>query len=116
MRHPFADRDLVEFLVALPCALKVDPACSKALLKEALGDALPRVVRQRANKSDYMAVVRHRVDRGRCIERVRQSGVRLPHVDYAQLFLDAETCLESMPEFLLLNLARLHTFAAQATS
>ena len=41
LRHPFADRRLVEFLVSLPVAVKSDPLRSKALLRGALAGHAP---------------------------------------------------------------------------
>jgi asparagine synthase (glutamine-hydrolysing) len=113
MRHPFADRDLVEFLISLPSAVKSDPMRPKAVMVDSLGDLLPKVVQQRP-KSDYMAAVRQRVDPAGCIERIRTSGVRLPDVDYGQLFDDARSDPRSLPLFFLVNLTRVHTFAQRA--
>lgn len=113
LRHPFADRELVEFLVSLPCAVKGDPEVPKSLLLEALSHDLPENLRGRA-KSDYMAVVEHRVDRNLCFEMVRASRLRLPQVDYDRLFKEAENQPEMVPFMLLINLARIHRFAAIA--
>ena len=114
LRHPFADRDLVEFLISLPCAIKADDGRKKSLLLDAVGDDLPELVRNRP-KSDYMAAVRHRVDPARCLEGIRASNVRLPHLDYARLFGDGDSNPDSMPLFLLVHLARAHEFARRAT-
>lgn len=113
LRHPFADRELVEFLVSLRCAVKGDPEAPKSLLREALSDDLPGSVRDRG-KSDYMAVVQRRVDRNLCVEIVRASRLRLPHVDYKRLFEEAESHPELVPFVLLINLARIHLFAGIA--
>lgn len=112
LRHPFADRELVEFLVSLPCAIKSDPGRAKPLLVDAL-DCLSDVIHDRP-KSDYMAVVRRRVDPARCIEGIRASGVRLPGIDYQRLFDDGKSNPEGIPLFLLVNLARVHGFAQRA--
>jgi hypothetical protein len=113
MRHPFADRDLVEFLVSLPCAIKGDPGRAKHLLVEAFNNELPEIIHDRP-KSDYMTVVRHRVDPAWCIETIRASKIRLPHVEYARLLDDVEHSPETMPIPLLINLARVHEFARRA--
>ena len=113
LRHPFADRELVEFLVSLPCAVKGDPEVPKSLLLEALSEDLPENLRSRG-KSDYMAVAEHRVDRSLCFEMVRASRLRLPQVDYDRLFEEAESQPEMVPFVLLINLARMHRFAAIA--
>ena len=113
LRHPFADRELVEFLVSLPCAIKADPGRKKGLLLDALAEDLPKLLRERP-KSDYMAAVRRRVDPARCLQAIRASQVRLPHLDYARLFDDGETNPEGIPIFLIVNLARAHEFARRA--
>jgi asparagine synthase (glutamine-hydrolysing) len=113
LRHPFADRDLVEFLISLPCAIKADDGRKKSLLLDALGDDLPEVIRNRP-KSDYMAAVGHRVDPARCLEGIRASKVQLPYLDYARLFDDGEMNPDGIPIFLIVNLARAHEVARRA--
>jgi asparagine synthase (glutamine-hydrolysing) len=113
MRHPFADRQLVEFLISLPSAVKSDPVRPKAILTDSLKDLLPEILLQR-RKSDYMAVVRRRVDPATCIEVIRASGIRLPGIEYGRLFDDARSEPDMMPLFFLVNLARVHTFARHA--
>ncbi|HEX2827012.1 MAG TPA: asparagine synthase-related protein [Burkholderiales bacterium] len=114
LRHPFADRRLVEFLISLPCAIKSDPYHIKHLLVDALGDALPQALRDRP-KSDYMGIVARRVDRARCVETIRTSNVRLPHVDYARLLADGDAQPDRIPLILLVNLTRVHAFARVAS-
>ena len=114
LRHPFADRDFVEFLISLSGAIKSDPGRPKHLLVDALNADLPPIVRDRP-KSDYMAVVAQRVDRARCMEAVRRSRLRLPHVEYERLFDHGERNLENIPLFFLVCLARVHEFARRAT-
>jgi asparagine synthase (glutamine-hydrolysing) len=109
MRHPFADRQLVEFLISLPSAVKSDPTRAKSVLLDSLGDRLPGVLRDRP-KSDYMAVVRRRVDPAGCVEAIRRSGIRLPFVKYEQIFQEAQSDSERLL-FLLVNLTRVHEFA-----
>jgi asparagine synthase (glutamine-hydrolysing) len=113
LRHPFADRDLVDFLISLPCAIKGDPVRDKSFMMEAMGDALPESIRKRV-KSDYIDVVRERVDPALCLEVIRTSGVRLPDIDYARLFRDGDADPRSIPIYLLVNLARSHRFAGRA--
>jgi len=113
LRHPFADRKLVEFLVSLPVSIKSDPGRAKPLLVDALGDMLPEVIYTR-RKSDYMASVRERVEPRWCIDKVCASKIRLPHVEYTRLFEDRESHPEKLPLFFLVNLARVHEFARQA--
>jgi len=113
MRHPFADRELIEFLISLPPALKDDPKRPKALVLDSVGDLLPASLLQR-RKSDYMAVVRRRVDPARCVSVIRDSGVRLAGLDYERLFADVSTRSDAVPLFFLVNLARVHEFARHA--
>jgi asparagine synthase (glutamine-hydrolysing) len=113
LRHPFADRELVEFLISLPSALKSDPMRPKAVLVDSLSDLLPKAVQERP-KSDYMAAVRLRVDPAACIERIRASGVRLPGIEYGRLFEDARVDLDGVRLYFLVNLTRVHAFAQRA--
>jgi hypothetical protein len=113
LRHPFADRALVDFLASLPCAVKGDPGRPKSLLRDALEGVLPPALRERG-KGDYQVVLRRRVDPARCIEGIRASGVRLPGVDYRRLFDDAARDPEALPLFLVVTLARAHAFARRA--
>jgi asparagine synthetase B (glutamine-hydrolysing) len=115
LRHPFADRDLVDFLISLPSTLKADPGRTKALLVDSLGDLLPEALHVRP-KSDYMAVVRRRVDPAACIQTIRDSGVRLPDIEYRRLFDDAQADSRRIPLFFLVNLTRVHAFVRQARS
>lgn len=113
LRHPFADRALVDFLISLPCAVKSDPGRAKPLLVDALDGLFPAVLRERP-KSDYGAVVRRRVEPEQCLEAIRAAKVCLPGVDYRRLFDDAASKPQDMPLFMLVNLARVHEFARRA--
>ena len=108
LRHPFADRDLVEFLVSLPVAIKSDPLRPKALLRDALAGHAPDDVLERP---EYLSILERRVDGVRCLEWIQDSGVRLPLVDYPALFR-AGADPNGPPLFLLVLLARAHVFAA----
>jgi asparagine synthase (glutamine-hydrolysing) len=114
LRHPFADRALVDFLISLPCAIKSDPGRAKPLLLDGLEGMIPALLHQRP-KSDYQPVVRRRVDAAKCVETIRASKVRLPGVDYRRLFDEVASAPEATPLFLLVNLARVHEFVRRAT-
>jgi len=114
LRHPFADRALVDFLISLPCAIKSDPGRAKPLLLDGLEGMIPALLHQRP-KSDYQPVVRRRVDAAKCVEAIRASKVRLPGVDYRRLFDEVASAPEATPLFLLVNLARVHEFVRRAT-
>lgn len=111
LRHPFAERDLVEFAVSLPAAVKSDPMRSKSLLRDALAGHAPERVVQRIEKPGYLSVLERRVQPDQCLEWVKESGVRLPLVNYETLFRDGAHA-GTVPLFLLLVLARAHVFAA----
>jgi hypothetical protein len=84
---------------------------SKALLRDALAGHAPDEVVQRADKAEYLSVLERRVDRGRCLDWVKESGIRLPLVNYENLLRDGVEPWGA-PLFLLLLLARAHVFAA----
>jgi len=50
VRYPFLHRPLVEFCLRLPLKLRFRPGRAKWILREAMGDALPDVVRNRPGK------------------------------------------------------------------
>lgn len=113
MRHPFADRRLVEFLISLPAAIKSDPFEPKALLRRAVSGMVPDEVIRRPEKAPYFDVVEQRVDPARCLALIKTSGARLPLVDYNAVFEDAARG-DGPPLFLLMQLARAHAFTAAA--
>jgi len=113
LRHPFADRELVEFLISLPAAIKIEPYLGKHLLRTALADVVPAGTLERPDKPEYRDVLRRRVDPARCLDWIRESRVRLPLVDYGRLYRDADDP-DSIPLGLLVFLARAHVFAASA--
>ena len=89
VRHPFADRDLIDFLIRLPHAVKASTLRPKPLLLDGLADLLPSPVPERDGKTPVTAVLDARVDFENCYRWVRDSGVRLPDIDYGRLFRDA---------------------------
>ena len=109
--HPFADRELLNFLVSLPFRVKVDAERTKPLLRDGLADVLPEIVRTRSDKVWFNPVLERRVDPGRCLEWIRDSRVELPDVDYQALFGAAERDLNALPTFGWIQLARAHLFA-----
>jgi asparagine synthase (glutamine-hydrolysing) len=113
LRHPFAQRALVEFMISLPCAIKSDPGRAKAFMQDALAGLFPALLEKRP-KSNYTSVVRKRVDAARSVEAIRTSKRQLPGINYARLFADAEQRPEAIPIFLLVNLVRVHRFAQRA--
>lgn len=114
MRHPFADRELVEFLISLPVSLKSDPFRSKALLRSALSGRGPEEVIDRPDKPLYFDILGSRVSPELCLEVIRDSGLELPLVDYGRLYADVASA-DGVPLVLLISLARAHAFAAANT-
>ena len=110
--HPFADRDLLEFLVSLPFSVKVDPERSKPLLRDGLADLLPDAVRSRAGKVWFNSVLERRVDPQICLGWIRESRVRLPDLDYRALFEAVDRDPDSLFTLGWVRLARVHLFAA----
>jgi asparagine synthase (glutamine-hydrolysing) len=110
VRHPFADRDLIDFLIGLPHAVKLSTVHRKALLRSGLADMLPKSVAERPDKTGFTAVIDARVDFDACYRWVRDSGVRLEDVDYGRLFRDAPKPVNN--RLLWTRLASAHVFLA----
>ncbi|HEX6508505.1 MAG TPA: asparagine synthase C-terminal domain-containing protein, partial [Chloroflexota bacterium] len=110
LRHPFADRDLIEFLLSLPHRLKGSPHRTKEVLRHGLCDILPTVVRERGDKIDFCPLLDRRVDYSVCLTAIQESGIRLPDVDYDLLFsAGPDLAVERFP---WIRLARAHVFVA----
>ena len=110
IQHPFADRELVSFLIALPHVMKASSHRLKPLLRGAFADLLPQVVVDRDDKTDFAALIDARVDFHECFRTVRDSGVRLPDLDYDRLFRDAARPVND--RLFWMRLARAHVFAS----
>lgn len=52
-RHPFMDIRLVQYCLALPSRSKLRDGWSRAVMRDAMGDRLPEMVRARMNKMHY---------------------------------------------------------------
>ena len=52
-RHPFFDKDIIEFLLSLPPQLKLRHGTAKVLLRKAMVGILPDLVRNRSDKGDF---------------------------------------------------------------
>lgn len=112
LRHPFADRRLVELLLGLAPTVKLDPERSKWLLREALADVLPPIVRDRRDKVAFNAVLERRVDVGRWVEWLLGDRVRLPDVDYEHLAEAVSRRREAVPAAFVVHLVRAHHLIA----
>jgi asparagine synthase (glutamine-hydrolysing) len=51
-RHPFMDKRLVEFCLALPASQKLNHGWSRRILREAMRGILPEMIRQRQSKTN----------------------------------------------------------------
>jgi len=56
-RHPFFDRELVEFLLSLPPEYKYSRGWSKLLLRYALAEILPAPILSRRDKAEFSSVL-----------------------------------------------------------
>jgi hypothetical protein len=112
VQHPFAARDLIDLLIGLPHSVKASSVRTKPLLRDALADLLPPIVANRDNKTYFTPVLDARVDFEACYRWVRDSGVRLPDLDYGRLFRDAAKPVND--RIFWTRLASAHVFLAGA--
>ena len=52
-RHPFFDRRLIEFTLMLPPDMKMKEGVIKVLLRNAMGNRLPEIIRTRSDKAEF---------------------------------------------------------------
>jgi asparagine synthase (glutamine-hydrolysing) len=79
-RHPFFDRRLVEFCVALPQQQKLRQGWTRYVLRRAMQGILPEAIRQRRTKSNLSPCFDHHMyhtDRQRLLETIESSKTRL---------------------------------------
>jgi asparagine synthase (glutamine-hydrolysing) len=75
-RHPFHDRRVIEFALAIPERQRWRAMQSKFVLRRALGDLLPAEVSSRETKGDYshtIADALHAAGGDRCFERLESA-------------------------------------------
>jgi asparagine synthase (glutamine-hydrolysing) len=56
-RHPFHDRRIIEFSLALPEEQKWRAGQHRFVLREAMGDLVPDIIRQRTTKAEFSEIV-----------------------------------------------------------
>jgi asparagine synthase (glutamine-hydrolysing) len=56
-RHPFYDRRIIEFALAVPEEQHQRPGLTKVILRNAMRDILPEKVRQRLNKAEFSITI-----------------------------------------------------------
>lgn len=110
IRHPFAERRLIEFVISLPHRTKSSPLRTKQILRDALGEYLPELVTARPGKAEFTPAADARVDFESCYRLIRDAGVRLPELDYGKLFRDAPRPVNDRSLWTRLALA--HVFLA----
>lgn len=100
-RHPFFDRRIVEFLLAVPEEQRWDGPWPKAVLRRALRGILPESVRTRQTKAEFSCIVNREIaDRqaGRLQELFRDSHlVRLGVLDASRFKEFVRTGLRLSP-------------------
>jgi asparagine synthase (glutamine-hydrolysing) len=52
-RHPFVDVRVVELMLSLPCEERSDRGINKAILRRAMADTLPPLVRDRRDSANF---------------------------------------------------------------
>ncbi len=62
-RHPFFDKELIEFLLSLPPEYKYSRGWSKVLLRYTLTERLPPAILSRRDKADFAEVLHARIAR-----------------------------------------------------
>ncbi len=60
-RHPFFDRDLIEFSLTLPPYMKVSKGTRKIILREAMKEKLTKIVHERTDKGEYTPIIEHQI-------------------------------------------------------
>ena len=63
---PFADRDLIDFVIALPHAVKASATAHQAAASRRARGPAPAIVAEREDKTDFTAVIDARVDFDAC--------------------------------------------------
>lgn len=71
--HPFADRRLIEFLLAIPPGVLVRPGEPRRLMRRAFAAVLPEPVRQRQSKASFGTFY------DECVAPLAQEMLREPH-------------------------------------
>ncbi len=54
-RYPYFDKRVIEFCLALPARQKLRKGLNRSIVRRALGDLLPEIIRERKNKTDFTA-------------------------------------------------------------
>jgi asparagine synthase (glutamine-hydrolysing) len=61
-RHPFFDRELVEFALSLPPEMKYRNRTIKRILRRAMEGVLPEKIRQRRDKAEFSEIISQQID------------------------------------------------------
>jgi asparagine synthase (glutamine-hydrolysing) len=60
-RHPFFDKELVEFSLSLPPEMKYGNRTIKRILRKAMKDILPEKIRRRKDKAEFSEIIRQQI-------------------------------------------------------
>lgn len=60
-RHPFRDRDLIEFMLAIPSKYLFFAGEFRPIIKQAFQQELPKCIYQRNTKADFFPVIKHHI-------------------------------------------------------
>ncbi len=96
-RHPFFDRRLVEFCLALPGEQKLHEGRTRSVMRRALADSLPDVIRSRGGKGDLAPYYRQAM---LTYERERLEDVVLNHADGLGDYVDTSALRDKYDSFL----------------
>jgi len=61
-RHPFFDKELVEFSLSLPPQMKYGNRTIKRILRKAMKGILPEKIRTRRDKAEFSEIIRQQID------------------------------------------------------
>jgi asparagine synthase (glutamine-hydrolysing) len=91
---PFLDRDLIEFLMAVPGEVQNRDGVPRALLREGMAGILPESVRARTWKADFSGTMNRGIDRD-----LGQVSARLTHGSLAARlgYLDERRLAAALP-------------------
>ena len=115
LRHPFYDRRVIEFCVALPPGQKLRDGYTRAILRRGLASLLPAKIRNRVGKANFLPVLYQgllRFERRRLEDTfVNKPQILEPYVDldqiklaYAKFLLNPEDMVFAIWKALILAL------------
>jgi len=98
LRHPFWDKRLVEFCLALPSEQKLDHGWSRLVLRRAMAGIVPVKVQWRVDKSNFLPNFSHGL---LAFEREQLEEIVLKDIEVATDYLDVPAIQELYHRFVL---------------